>query len=378
VKTNQAISNFDKLILLQMLIYWVIAPLLSIITGEAKYSIIYIIPYFITFLVYAIATQGKDYGEIEGTFKTTISNQKILFIIVFLIIYMELTEDIGRLPFGEAQKRNASFDLYKAILFKICEIGFPLFFSLQVNQKKIKLLNLIIMMLCIVGSFIYSGASKSILLIYFFLFIIFSVNLKITPKLFFASSFLILISFMIIFILRGEQTSIIDIIKYLINRLDGIALVSEDNLNQINLFNIPNLNYIYPYLFSVYRFIDIDVLDIFSSGLISIKSIYLFNSGYAELDTTISFPSELIILLGYIPGLIISTTLLLILRAYGFNKIFSSGTIRFSIGYSIIISIIMVESSSISYILNPVKIFPIVYILMLLITRIRLIKKNES
>jgi hypothetical protein len=358
-------NNFNKIVIIQLLIYWMIAPVISIITGEANYQYWSVFPYLFALLIYIYSSINNSKYKNGITFNISFSDYRVLCVIFLLLCFMHSSSEFGRLPFGEAQSRNASFGFHTAIIHKLCEIAFPLYFCLQVNKKKLININILIMVFCIYGSFLNYGPSKSIIIFYFFIFLIFNNSIKINFLRFTLFSMLIALTFIAIFLIRNEQSSMYEVFLYFINRLDGIRLVSEDPLGKIDFFNSIDMNYLYPYFYSVSRFVDPKALDIFAAGLINIKAIYLNEIGYSELDTTISFPSELIMLTGYFPGLVISLLLLIFLRNYAFKAISSPKILKFAIGYSILSSIMIMESSAISFIINPIKLMPLVIIALL-------------
>jgi hypothetical protein len=366
--------KFDLIFIIQLIIYWIVAPLFAIIQGRAVYELYFFIPYLIIIILYSFVAINERNLHSGHYLKISQPDNLILFISILLLSYMVFSGNYGRLVFGDAQLRNSSFGVFEAVIVKACEVAFPLFFTLQINKNKLKFINIVIIFMAFIGSALYFGASKAVLISYFILFIIFNDAVKFTiPRLFIYFLF-VFVSFLLIFAIRDEQNTISEISLYFIDRMDGIRLVSEDNLGIIDNFSISNIGYGSGYLVSLLRFFDNELLSDFTAGLISPKAMYLFNSGHDLLDTTITFPSELIIIFGYVPGLFFSVFIFFMLRHISFIKIFKDGIINFSIGYSIIISLIYAESSVVSYILNPIKIFGIVCLLLLCTRQVRLIK----
>ena len=166
-----------------------------------------------------------------------------------------------------------------------------------------------------------------------------------------------------VFIIRDEQSSVIEKFEYLTERLDGVKLVSEDKNNHIRLFGGDPIYSTVSSSLSVTRFLDQNALSEFSVGLTSVKSLYLLIRGAGELDATISMPSELIIQYGYVPGFVMSFAILAIARYLAASLMKSNQIFYFAFGYSIVTQILQLERSIQGVFINSIKAAAIVIII---------------
>lgn len=358
-------QRFDLILTLQMIIYWVLVPLFSITFGKADYNLYHIFPY--AFFIVLFMLMKNDYvGSVNLSLEALLlSNTKIFAFLSIGWVFLLTNDYYGRHVFGMAQERNSSFSLVEAILYKSIEIGIPLILCEKFSSTRSRMCDLFVIFACITTLFLLYGASKGVLVSIILYYIIFSKG-KIGLKKLAACLFLIVIAFAAIFYIRDEQSGLA-ILYYFLSRLDGISLTSIDPANEISTFS-GNTASLAMYFNSIARFFDQSASDQFAHGLVGAKPDYLFRLGADELDYSISLPSEMVILFGYIPGLIITFALVLMLRRIIAITLVPGGTrLSMIVGFSVVLNLILLEQSIFSSVLNPIKYFPLLLVLSFLL-----------
>lgn len=357
---------FDRIVVFQMFVYWIFAPLLSLHYSFTTFDLIHIAPYGFCILTYIIVKRNYSHSEALSLNSLRLGDWKILVFIGFAISFLILNDLVGRFVFGEAQLRNANFNIIEAIVYKSIEVGIPLILCYEFSINKKKAINYLTIFVSIISLILISGASKAVFVSVALYYLLFT-----KKQLGFKSLFLIVLTlsniFLFIFFLRQEQQGFEEISRYLITRMDGIYLVSTDPLNAINVL-AGDAGYLSAYINSVSRFFDEEAAAQFTMGIVGAKPEYLYRLGKIELDATISLPSEMIMIFGYLPGIVITLILLLIARRVIAETLGLSAKPYLSLfGFSIFINLLYLEQSIFSTILNPLKIYPILILLVLLL-----------
>jgi len=353
-------NTFSFMYVIQLLVWLVISPYTAYLFFNESYVYInyieaLIIPLILIYIVFLIG---------RSNFNFDFSNARLKILLIILAAELLFLNGINYLSRGGTSEMavfNASLGTMSFLISKFIAYSnmFSFFIGL-INLKKRFFLASCIVFLSVALQYYLFGLSKAAFINLLIISLILS-GVRLSFKKIILFFIVIFIITSLVSLLRGEATTISDLIYQLVIRTNGLSLVLENNAININWFSLADSEYFKSIMSSFFRMFGDNSLLL--QGLSGPKAVYLYHLNSDELDYSASFLTDMIILFGFFFGVIISMLLVIFLHRYIFLLSKSKLTIfKMSLLYSLIFSSFIVDRSLLDYFLTPLKMIPLFYV----------------